>query len=171
MIGVLLDGIYRLIMTMRQNPIEGYRSDGEMFGTLSDRGHRGRCLGPRSACRTRGHLQVMMMILIVTMIRDTEQDLFNLNNIRFHLRYPTTRDPYESRTAEVRESRIAGAGEGLFAVRDIGAGETVAYFAGVRLPATETSSRSDYSILMGMKDDNEFPHDIVRIYSSHCRRR
>ena len=97
----------------------------------------------------------MMMILIVTMIRDTEQDLFNLNNIRFHLRYPTTRDPYESRTAEVRESRIAGAGEGLFAVRDIGAGETVAYFAGVRLPATETSSRSDYSILMGINDDYE----------------
>ena len=74
MIGVLLDGIYRLIMTMRQNPIEGYRGDGEMFGTLSDRGHRGGCLGPRSACRTRGHLQVMMMILM--MIRDTEQEPF-----------------------------------------------------------------------------------------------
>ena len=149
MIGVLFNGIHRLVMMMRQNPVEGYRGDGEMLGTLSDRGHRGRCLGSRSARRTRGHLQVTMMVLIMIVIRGTEQDLFNLNNIRFHLRYPTTRDPYESRTAEVRASRIAGAGEGLFAVRDIGAGETVAYFAGVRLPATETSSRSDYSILMG----------------------
>ena len=60
------------------------------------------------------------------------------------------RDPYESRTVEVRESRIPGAGEGLFAVRDIGVGESVAYFAGVRVPATETSARSDYSILLGM---------------------
>ena len=77
MIGVLLDGIYRLIMTMRQNPIEGYRGDGEMFGTLSDRGHRGRCLGPPCVCRTRGHLQVMMMmILIVIVIRGTEREPF-----------------------------------------------------------------------------------------------
>ena len=67
----------------------------------------------------------------------------------------------------MRESRIAGAGEGLFAVRDIGAGETVAYFAGVRLPATETSSRSDYSILMGKydinKDDLEFTIYLIYI--------
>ena len=72
---------------------------------------------------------------------------------RFHFRYPTARDPYESRTVEVRESRIAGAGEGLFAVRDIGAGENVAYFAGVRVPATDKSARSDYSILLGKFDD------------------
>ena len=62
------------------------------------------------------------------------------------------RDPYESRTVEVRESRVPGAGEGLFAIRDIGVGENVAYFAGVRLSATETSPRSDFSILLGKEN-------------------
>ena len=85
--------------------------------------------------------------------KETERVLlFNFNNIRFHFRYQTMRDPYESRTVEVRESRVPGAGEGLFAVRDIGVGENVAYFAGVRLSATETSPRSDFSILLGKEN-------------------
>ena len=87
--------------------------------------------------------------------------LFNFNNIRFHFRYTTMRDPYESRTVEVRESRIPGAGEGLFAARDIAVGECVAYFAGVRLPATETCARSEYSILLGKQN---FPLDVLMSY-------
>lgn len=83
-------------------------------------------------------------------------------------RYPTVRDPYESRTVEVRESRVPGAGEGLFAVRDVGVGESVAYFAGVRVPATETSARSDYSILLG---DGETALDVpphLRSTQEYC---
>ena len=91
------------------------------------------------------HLLTSSELILVVVI--------NFNNIRFHFRYPTVRDPYESRTVEVRESRVPGAGEGLFAVRDVGVGESVAYFAGVRVPATETSARSDYSILLGKKTD------------------
>ena len=121
-----------------------------MVRSLPDRGRGGRCFGPRSARRTRRHLQVTMIIM---RIRETERVLlFNFNNIRFHFRYPTMRDPYESRTVEVRESRVPGAGEGLFAIRDIGVGENVAYFAGVRLSATETSPRSDFSILLGKEN-------------------
>ena len=47
---------------------------------------------------------------------------------------PLIPDPYESRTCEVRSSRVEGGGDGLFTVRDIRKGEIVAFYNGVRLP-------------------------------------
>ena len=49
--------------------------------------------------------------------------------------HPATRDPYEARTVEVRESRVPGAGQGLFMQRPVAAGTVVAYFAGVVVSA------------------------------------
>ena len=49
--------------------------------------------------------------------------------------HPATRDPYEARTVEVRESRVPGAGQGLFMRRPVAPGTVVAYFAGVVVSA------------------------------------
>ena len=38
------------------------------------------------------------------------------------------RDPYEKKTVELQESEIPGAGQGLFAIRDIPLGEVIAIF-------------------------------------------
>jgi len=43
---------------------------------------------------------------------------------------PLLPNPYESRTVEVRESSHEGAGEGLWATRDLLPGEVVAYYSG-----------------------------------------
>jgi hypothetical protein len=44
----------------------------------------------------------------------------------------TTRDAYEAAMVAVRPSAIRGAGEGLFALRDIAPDTLVAFYAGVR---------------------------------------
>lgn len=47
---------------------------------------------------------------------------------------PLVGDPYEARAVEVRTSSVEGGGEGLYARRDIKAGEVVAFYNGIRLP-------------------------------------
>ena len=44
---------------------------------------------------------------------------------------PLVRDPYESRTVEVRTSGLGGGGDGLFVTRRIKKGEVVAFYNGV----------------------------------------
>ena len=44
---------------------------------------------------------------------------------------PLVRDPYESRTVEVRPSQVGGGGEGLFLRRNVTKGEIVAFYNGV----------------------------------------
>ena len=56
------------------------------------------------------------------------------NSTWFH--QPTIRDPYERRTIYVANSS-RGRGEGLFAKRDILAGEIAAYLAGFKYNLTE----------------------------------
>ena len=46
---------------------------------------------------------------------------------------PLVRDPYESRTVEVRPSSLGGGGDGLFVKRKIIKGEVVAFYNGVSL--------------------------------------
>merc|ERR1719438_255830 len=46
---------------------------------------------------------------------------------------PLVRDPYESRTVEVRPSSLGGGGDGLFVKRKIIKGEVVAFYNGIRL--------------------------------------
>lgn len=43
---------------------------------------------------------------------------------------PLLPDPFEENTVRVKPSQIPGAGEGLFATRDIGDGELVAFYSG-----------------------------------------
>ena len=66
-------------------------------------------------------------------------------------RQPLLPDPYEARTVYVAESGIAGAGEGLFARRDLAEGQLVALYNGVRVSDRESrlhreDRRSPYRI-------------------------
>ncbi|CAG9464201.1 unnamed protein product [Pedinophyceae sp. YPF-701] len=54
---------------------------------------------------------------------------------------PLTPDPYEAWTVRVGASRIAGAGEGLFARRDVSAGELCALYSGMRCAQAEVDAR------------------------------
>ena len=56
-----------------------------------------------------------------------------------------TRDPYESKVVEVRQSLIPGAGQGLFMRRGVEGGVVVAYFAGVVVEGARCAD-SQYSI-------------------------
>ena len=55
--------------------------------------------------------------------------------------WPLVPDPYESLTVYVAPSRIPGAGEGLFARRNVQAGEILAYYNGIRLTHEEVDGR------------------------------
>ena len=50
---------------------------------------------------------------------------------------PLIPDPYETMTIEVKPSSIPNAGQGLFAKRIIGDNEIVAFYNGLRIPATQ----------------------------------
>ena len=58
---------------------------------------------------------------------------------------PASPDPYESRTVEVRESKIEGAGQGLFAIRSAPPCTTLAYFSGEAMAGVEGGD-SEYSV-------------------------
>jgi hypothetical protein len=100
-------------------------------------------------------------------------------------RNPTVADLFEATTVEIRPSAIAGAGDGLFARRDVpAAGELVAYFNGVCVSTTMATGkgmrRSDYSILLDSTTALDVPDqfrseeergismagDITNIYST-----
>ena len=51
---------------------------------------------------------------------------------------PLQEDPYEKRRVEVRGSGISGAGDGLFAKKDLEAGETAAFYNGIRVSPGQT---------------------------------
>ncbi len=48
-------------------------------------------------------------------------------------RFPMLRDPYEDERVEVAQSKLPQAGEGLFAKKDLKAGELAALYNGIRL--------------------------------------
>ena len=51
---------------------------------------------------------------------------------------PLQEDPYEKRCVEVRGSGISGAGDGLYATKDLAAGETAAFYNGIRVSPGQT---------------------------------
>ena len=59
---------------------------------------------------------------------------------------PLQRDPYETLTVCVGVSLIPNSGEGLFAKRDLCAGEIAAWYNGVRTPCVEVDGRPDWSL-------------------------
>jgi len=93
---------------------------------------------------------------------------------------PLLRDPFESSFIEIRESRMEGGGEGIFAVRDIPSGSLASIYNGVRYPLTcflakdcdtdeEIYERLSYNI--HMPQDAEFFLDIpvkFRETSNYC---
>ncbi len=54
---------------------------------------------------------------------------------------PLLRDPYESRTVEVRPSRVAGGGEGLFARIRIEPNTVMAFYNGQRVAPRKAESQ------------------------------
>ena len=58
---------------------------------------------------------------------------------------PFQEDPYEKGRVEVRGSEIGGAGDGLFATRDLAAGETVAFYNGIRVSPGQTPPFKTFS--------------------------
>jgi hypothetical protein len=75
--------------------------------------------------------------------------------------HPDLRDPFESEWVEVKESRIPGAGEGLFCREDrsISEGRVVAYFNGA---VRDESQRSEYSIALDDRKVLDIPEGIER---------
>ena len=76
-----------------------------------------------------------------------------------------TRDPYESKVVEVRQSLIPGAGEGLFMKTSLEGGVLVAYFAGVVVEAQHCED-SQYSISWLEGAGLDIPPDIRDSYRS-----
>ena len=79
-------------------------------------------------------------------------------------------DPYEAAHVECRESHLRGAGEGLFARKDLPAGTIVAFYNGVRLPfrlggPKETWDTSCYKIFVNADfasgERMDIPEDMV----------
>ena len=58
---------------------------------------------------------------------------------------PLQEDPYEKRRVEVRCSGIGGAGDGLFATKDLAAGETAAFYNGIRVSPGQTPPFKTFS--------------------------
>ena len=58
---------------------------------------------------------------------------------------PLQEDPYERKRVEVRGSGIGGAGDGLFATRDLSAGETAAFYNGIRVSPGQTPPFKTFS--------------------------
>ena len=67
-------------------------------------------------------------------------------------RAPLATDEYEDMTVEGGESRVEGAGQGLFAARDIGVGELVSLFSGTKI----WKSGSRRSIKFGDEEWSDF---------------
>lgn len=53
---------------------------------------------------------------------------------------PLAQDPYQATCVYVSKSNIRGAGDGLFAKRDLPAGRAVCYYAGLRMSSDEASA-------------------------------
>ena len=76
-----------------------------------------------------------------------------------------TRDPYESKVVEVRQSLIPGAGQGLFMRRGVEGGVVVAYFAGVVVEGARCAD-SQYSISWLAGAGLDIPPDMRESYCS-----
>ena len=81
-------------------------------------------------------------------------------------------DPYEAAHVECRESRVNGAGEGLFAKKDLPAGTIVAFYNGVRLPyrlggPKDTWDTSGYKIFVNADfasgERMDIPEDMISL--------
>ena len=76
---------------------------------------------------------------------------------------PTARDLFEARNLEVRPSTIEGAGDGVFAVRDlINVGDVLGYFNGVRYVSDSIIFFVTISLL------GKLPNTIVKITTTKC---
>ena len=79
--------------------------------------------------------------------------------------HPDVSDPYESKTVEVKDSLIPGAGQGLFTKHPVEKGRVIAYFAGVVVEGLQAIN-SEYSItwLEGARLD--IPPKLLEEYCS-----
>lgn len=87
---------------------------------------------------------------------------------------PLQRDPYEKRTVEVQKSSILGAHQGLFAVRDVIAGEVLSFYSGYMLSCDsslraldrrdlsdeEEHVRNMYNIALDLEDGDNLCIDL-----------
>lgn len=80
---------------------------------------------------------------------------------------PNLKDPYETKTIEVRESSVPGASEGIFAQRGIEKNEIVAFYHGIKLPddyeEEETWEENAYKIF----DPSNCPNGALDILEKH----
>jgi len=85
-------------------------------------------------------------------------------------------DPYEAVQVECRESNVNGAGEGLFAKKDLPAGTIVAFYNGIRLPfklggPKEEWESSGYKIFVNADfasgERMDIPQDMVSL-QTYC---
>ena len=80
---------------------------------------------------------------------------------RIHLAdNPLLPDPLETRFVEVRQSEIAGAGQGLFLVRDVEANDTIAFFNGLRVTMEDANKvvvhrESSHKVWNDWNDEDE----------------
>jgi len=84
---------------------------------------------------------------------------------------PLLEDPYESIFVEVGLSDIPGAGEGLFARRDIEAGTVIAFYNGLAVKAASEKDDNrfpdEYRILLDSTTDLDMPPEMTDI-SNYC---
>ena len=79
---------------------------------------------------------------------------------------PLQRDPYEMKYVQIAKSKIPKAGEGVFLKQDVGSGDIVAYFNGVKFQKKEAFSWNPFKkksvFLIDFEDDkgNEVFLDI-----------
>ena len=71
---------------------------------------------------------------------------------------PLQRDPYEMKYVEIAKSEIPKAGEGVFLKQDVGSGDIVAYFNGVKFQKKEAFSWNPFkkkSVFLVEYEDDE----------------
>ena len=105
----------------------------------------------------------------ISLVNQADRVSFSLSTEESVGLQPLVRDPYETRTVEVRPSQVGGGGEGLFLRRNVKRNEVVAFYNGVRLPPRhgrkESWEDSGYKIFTNTEEvwgeRMDLPGDLV----------
>jgi hypothetical protein len=74
------------------------------------------------------------------------------------------RDPYEKKTVELQESQIPGAGQGLFAIRDIPQGQVIVCFQIIVLiKSCKNTKHSNKFLALSTNDYEEIKCPVFRL--------
>nr|ADD38189.1 Histone-lysine N-methyltransferase SETD7 [Lepeophtheirus salmonis] len=92
------------------------------------------------------------------------QDISSLDKIS---KEPMLADPYESFFVFVKESKISGAGQGLFAKISVASGTVLAFYNGIRKPSVSLSESSfedtPYKISLSKQTDMDIPQECISL--------